>query len=321
MITSALPESSTDLLHWVRRLATQTPQLTDLTAPQLEHLAQAVVWTTLRDELKRLSDLARIDYPSERRLFLENAGPTGSPATRMAYERSLNRLEAWCLTKGLSVPELKPRDADDFLYSLRAEARAPASVRLEAAGAGSFFSFLERRHDFITNPFRGSRARPANIPVRDPVVPDARLVALIIEAAGPELRAILTVLSRRGLRVGALPTMVIWQSRFVARSKGKKISGTLPPEVMEAVRQARLDERRPFAGHTARRLSDRVRRHCWRLHQSGRLPRTYSAHDLRHFYAVTEYTARPDLYRLKVLLGHSGIGVTERYLRSLRIHD
>lgn len=315
------PQLPSDLLAWIRRLAFGSPQLADLSAPQLEQLAQVVVWSNLRDELKRLADLNRIDYPREKELFLQNAGRSGSAATRRAYTRALDTLEAWCRTRGLTVPEMKPRDADEFLYAQRARTRAGASIRLDAAGAGAFFSFLERRHDFLTNPFRGSRARPPRTPSRVPGVPSSAEVEVLIQAARPELRAVLVCLSSRGLRVGALPTLVLRGSRFSGHSKGKAIAGSLPAEALEAIAGAGLNPRRPFAGVTAKLLACRVRYHCRSVHRAGLVSETFSSHDFRHFFAVTEYHRDKDLYRLRVLLGHWDICVTERYLRSIQVLD
>lgn len=318
MNTTVAP-SSPDLHFWIRRLASEAPALADLTSDQLAALAHSVVWSNLRDDLKRRSDLARIDQRSERDLFLAQASPTGSEATLRAYSASLDRLETWCRFRGIAVVEMGPRDADAFLQSLRTGTRAPASVRLDAAGAGSFFSFLERRHEAVTNPFRGTRSRPANLAVRPLMVPSEAEVAAMTSAADPGLRAVLVCLATRGLRVGALPTLVVRGTRFSGRSKGKVVAGRLPPLAVEAVAQAGLCPRRPFALWPARLLSGRIKALSLRLVRRGILTEAYSAHDFRHFFAVTQYTAHPDLHRLKVLLGHSGIAVTERYLQSLAV--
>jgi hypothetical protein len=42
-----------------------------------------------------------------------------------------------------------------------------------------------------------------------------------------------------------------------------------------------------------------------------------SCHDFRHFYAVTEYQKDRDIHRVKDLLHHSSIEITDNYLRSL----
>jgi site-specific recombinase XerD len=93
----------------------------------------------------------------------------------------------------------------------------------------------------------------------------------------------------------------------------------MPERVLEAFETAGLDRRRPFADQTSRLLADRVRRHAWRLAQRRVISAVYSAHDYRHYFAVTQYRDGRDLYSLKELLGHSDIHTTERYLRALGI--
>ena len=45
----------------------------------------------------------------------------------------------------------------------------------------------------------------------------------------------------------------------------------------------------------------------------------YSAHDFRHYFAVSEYLKDKDIYKLSKLLDHSNISVTEGYLKGLKI--
>lgn len=311
--------SQDEVLALARRLAFDSPQLTDLTPAQLEHIAQVVVVVNLRDELKRLADLARIDYEKERNAFLLNASRTGSWSTIRAYVYGLCRLEDWVGRHGLAVLELTPRQADNYIYGLRALGRAPASIRLDTAAASAFFSFLERRFDFVRNPFRGSRARPAPRPVREPVIPTEAELMTLINAAESSLRAAIVCMSSRGFRVGALPTLVIEKGEFSGWSKGKGIWGKMPAEALESIEACGLNPRRPFADFSSRVLSHRVRYLARTLAERGAVREAFSAHDLRHYFAVNEYLNHRDLYRLKVLLGHYDVSVTERYLRTIRV--
>ena len=121
----------------------------------------------------------------------------------------------------------------------------------------------------------------------------------------------------RGLRIGALPTLSIRGGRFTARSKGKDISGELPAEALAAIRVAGLDGRRPFAETTETKLADAIRKRTAKLTTTGAITASYSAHDFRHLYAVTEYRKDRDIYRVSKLLGHASIQVMETYLRGL----
>jgi len=212
---------------------------------------------------------------------------------------------------------LKAKDADDFAYTLSAEGRSPSSVRLDLASASSFFTFLERRFEAIRNPFRGTKARPAPKDVKKAVYPSLDEAMTILDALAPDVRAATAVLIYRGLRVGALPSLTIRGGRFSGRSKGKDISGEMPTQAITAIRGAGLSLSRPFEGTTETKLADGIRRKTAILEAEGKINATYSAHDFRHLYAVTEYRKNKDIYRLSKLLGHASIQVTERYLRGL----
>lgn len=317
-ITSLAPPS-TPLDDLIRRLARHSPQLEDLSPSELENLGRLVLINNLVDDLRSRVALSRIDCVTEMRNFLATASPTGSWQTARAYSRSLEQLDRWAFHQGLELLNLGPRQADDYIYSLRLAGRSPGSIRLDIAGPSAFFTYLERRYDVVSNPFRGTKARPPYRASRLLAVPSAPEVDVIVASAGPELRAALLCMSQRGLRVGALPSLVFHGPYFSGISKGKIIEGRVPPSVIEAMREARLRSTRPFHQQTARYLGDRVRRHIERLASRGEVQAVYSAHDLRHFYAVTHYQAHQDIYRLKELLGHSDLRNTERYLRSLKV--
>ena len=318
-MTIASDPTSATIFDLAQRLAFESPRLADLTVDQLDQIAQAVIQTNLRDDLQRLAALARIDGEAEMKNFLTNASRTGSWATIEIYAYGLSILERWTERKGLPLLPLSPRQADDYIYWLRAEGKAPATIRILVAAAGAFFSYLERRFEVVRNPFRGTRAKPAHRPVRDLVVPTSEERDLLLTRAAGDLRAALVFMSAQGFRVGALPTLVITDGRFTGRSKGRDIAGTLSPAVLQSLEVAGLDRHRPFAGYTAERLSDRVLRLSGRLFHQGLVRHPFSAHDLRHFFAVSTYRASPDLYRLKGLLGHSSVATTEKYLRSLPV--
>lgn len=296
-----------------RRIAFQAPALADLTPEQLEQVARAVVLGKLTEDLKKQATLARIDYPAERKTFLDQAGKVKSPHTARAYASALDRLEAWGNKAGVSILEMKAREADDFAYSLQTEGRAAASIRRDLAAASSFFTFLERRYDEIRNPFRGSKARPEKRAKKETEVPTAGELKKILGTLDPALKAAALCMAARGLRVGALPSLTIREGRFTARSKGKDISGELPREVLEALEAAGLDSRRPFACYSETKIADRFR------YYAGKAGFPFSVHDLRHYYAVKEYQKDRDLYRLKTLLGHASVQVTENYLKSLKL--
>lgn len=319
-MTTTLPSPSEALAAAVQRISWESPDLADLNQDQLDSLANAVVTTKLIEALRRLADLERLNWAAEKDLFLRTVSPTGSPATVRAYRDGLARLESWCGFQNLNPAALGPGQADDYLYFLRSQDRSPASVRLDAAAASSFYSFLARRHAAVVNPFRGSRARPS-VSWSHPGVPSPADLAVLLYYATPVLTAVLCVLAGRGLRVGALPTLKVRGTRFWGTSKGRPIRGSFPPAIPSVLEAAGLDPERPFAPWTAKQLGHLVRRHSKRLFDRGLVGAVSSAHDFRHYFAVAEYRRNPDLYRLEKLLGHTSVATTEKYLRSLEVLD
>jgi site-specific recombinase XerC len=281
------------------RIAREAPTLADLNADQLEQIARLVMTQRLTQELNAAASIAGIDYRAERETFLNNAGSTNSKHTRRGYAAALARLESYAERAHLSPLELTPARADDFIYSLKGEAAA-ASIRRDVAACSSFFTWLERRHEGIKNPFRGTKARPALKNKKALAIPKNTAEVKKIIAALPAFEAAaVSVMAFRGLRIGGLPGMEITGDRFKARSKGKDISGELPGNALTAIKAANApDKRRPFAGIAEDALARRIEYHINKLFQAGKIGAAYSCHDFRHFYAVTEYRKDKDIKRV-----------------------
>lgn len=299
------------------RIVKEAPKLENLSPEQLDHITRIVIVEGLKDELKREVNNARINYPEEKETFLQHASRTKSEHTRRAYTTALNKLEEWTAKKGMSILEMRLKDADDFIYAVSAEGRASSSTRLIIAGASSFFSFLERRHEHIRNPFRGSKARPIKKAVKTLSIPTEEEIHTIIDSLNGVMKIAVIIMSGRGLRVGALPGLTIWGNRFTSTSKGKEITGELSRDLIKAVHISALDNKQPFKGLTETQIADAFRYVTRKLYRAGKLSGVYSVHDLRHAYAVREYERDKDIYRLKCLLNHASISVTENYLKGL----
>jgi site-specific recombinase XerD len=79
-----------------------------------------------------------------------------------------------------------------------------------------------------------------------------------------------------------------------------------------------LDKNTPFSSLTTNALKLRIYRATMKLQKQGKIKSAYSAHDFRHFYAISEYQKDKDIYKLSKLLDHSNIAITESYLKSLK---
>jgi integrase len=100
-------------------------------------------------------------------------------------------------------------------------------------------------------------------------------------------------------------------------TQGKRRIGAMPHEARKAIERAGLPLRGPFSNRTAQTVKDTFRVLAKRLRVAGKLQAVYSAHDLRHAFAMRLYEQTRDIYRVRQALGHASVSVTEGYLRSL----
>jgi site-specific recombinase XerD len=306
------------------RIKQEAPTLASLNPDQLEQIARLVMTQRLTAELNTAVDLAGIDYEKEKAVFLDNAGQ--SEHTRRGYRAAIARLETWAARHNIKPLELKPSQADDFIYSLRneksektGEANSSATVRVTAAAVSSFYTFMHRRHASIDNPFRGSKARPKEKAVRGLAVPSGKEVKAMLKELPPMEAAAVSVMAELGLRAGALPSLEKRGGRYKATSKGKEFFVDLAPDMIKRMAAAGLDVKKPFAGKTANSIELSVAYHIKKLFQAGKIAAAYSCHDFRHFAAAREYAKDKDIKRVRDFLNHSSISITERYLRSIGV--
>lgn len=297
----------------IHRLANESPTLSDLSQEQLEAIAKAVIIDDLKAEMSKAVSLAKIPYEDLRTEYLRRAEKR-SINTGNAYRRAILALESFCTRKGIKVLEMKCRDADAFINGLEGSA---STVRLRVAGCSAFFTYLDRETEGrVTNPFRGSKQRPRKESAT-PSVPSQEDLNKILPRLKPAMQAAVTCMIENGFRVGALPTLTIRGGRFTGVSKGKKIDGILSEEAIKVIKEASLDTHRPFSVITEENIRNAFRYVTQRMKREGALTEAYSVHDLRHYFAIREYSKDKDIYRLKEALNHASIGVTESYLRGI----
>jgi site-specific recombinase XerD len=298
------------------KIAKESPELNDLNPEQLNQIAKLVITQKLTNELNDKSKIANINYKIEKGLFIMQASKSGSENTQALYRKALRVLEDYTKKNDINIFQMTFAQADDFIYSLKG---APNSKRMTIAGISSFYSYLERRYSVIKNPIRGTKARPGAKAVKDIEIPDdIELMTILNELPELEKMAVY-IMAYRGLRIGALNKLKVWGSRYQSYSKGKSIYGEFPIEVIVNIKSSDLNNRTPFETLTTNALKLRIYRQTLRLQREGKIKAAYSAHDFRHYFAITEYQKDKDIYKLSKLLDHSNISITETYLKSLKI--
>ena len=319
------------------------------TAPTFEELdknsQKSVIQIAMVDNLKKdlqfKAKIAKLNYEEIKTTFLANLN---SVHTKDAYSRALARLEACLKITGKTFAELSTLEADQFIRSsfllkpmdngvinMGVEDRAPAAIRRDASAISAFYSFVERvTNHSIMNPLRGTRALPKKTAKKALVIPTESDVVAILNSKlmSRELRAAFAVMTLRGLRVGGLPNLVIdYEAHtFSTISKSKEYRGTFNDAIQISGCKSVLEyfkvfkgKKMPFAELSDTKLKMQIAYWMAKMNKRGLITSTFSAHDFRHFYASHYYKANKDIYRLKTLLNHGSIAVTETYLKALNV--
>jgi site-specific recombinase XerD len=297
------------------KIANEAPELKDLNKEQLEQIAKIVITQRLTNELNEKANIANIDYKTEKAIFLMQVGHCGSDYTQIAYLRALGKLERFTKRNNLNILQLSYGQADDFIYSLDG---SPNSKRLTIAAISSFYSYLERRNASIKNPIRGTKARPQSKTVKEVEIPDDDEMGIILTNIPDLEKMAIYIMAYRGLRVGALNKLKIWGTHYQSFSKGKGIEGELSAEILLNIKSTEFFNKTPFSAMSTNAIKLRVYRATMKLYERGLIKSPYSAHDFRHYYAVSEYKRDKDIYKLSKLLDHSNIAITQTYLKSLK---
>ncbi|GHU12497.1 hypothetical protein FACS1894161_0860 [Spirochaetia bacterium] len=178
---------------------------------------------------------------------------------------------------------------------------------------------MERRYSVIKNPIRGTKARPGVKTVKEIEIPnDIEMFTILNELPELEKMAVY-IMAYRGLRVGALNKLKVWGVKYQSYSKGKNIYGEFPIEVIANIKSSELNNKTPFETLTTNALKLRIYRQTLKLQKQGKINAAYSAHDFRHYFAVSEYHKDKDIYKLSKMLDHTNISITENYLKTLKI--
>lgn len=280
-------------------------------------------------------------YDVWKQAFLEGLQ---SKHTRTAYEDAIARLEAFCASKGLHPTSIKRVDAELFLQSSycrntkdNKRERAPNCLRITLAGLSSFYGQLAIMSDGrISNPFLKMTAKPKKAYAKDKEVPSKDELDAILANTSGVVRCAIAFMAFRGFRIGALPNLVLStrddKTIFTTFTKGEEQRGEIPLELMTYI--GNLSRKKPFEGMNEQLLQRRVQAALDKLARAGIIAghkttrvvnrkkqdiivSNYSCHSFRHYFACTTYKQDKDIERLRALLNHSTLDITQVYLRSL----
>jgi len=297
-------------------LAVENPSIERLDREQIKVIANGYLFDELKNQLRNRVDIEKIDIEKKINTYLERHDKR-SLATGKTYRNALNELKEWALREGIHILEMKYKDADTFISSLNGSS---STIRTKISACSSFFSFLEREtNNKITNPFRGTKIRPAK-KTKIPIVPSIEEVDIIANMLDKYNKIAVYMMLDCGLRVGSLQSLTLIQKRYTAVSKGKRITGKVSDRVIQMMKEYGVSTSNPFGSVGEDTIRNAFKYAVSKLFKAGMIKSKYSVHDLRHLFAITEYKKDKDIYRLKTLLNHSTIAITESYLKGLDIY-
>jgi integrase len=116
--------------------------------------------------------------------------------------------------------------------------------------------------------------------------------------------------------------MTVYRSgRFSTITKGKQFTGRFDEYEMRLIRENfgnTTGDNMAFAEMTSGRMRSLFLYYTGCMRDLGLIREPYSLHDLRHYFAATEYRKNKDIFELSNKLNHAGIAVTGAYLTTLK---
>jgi len=308
----------------------------DKLPPDLQdRIKQYAVIDILKDEAKAGIQANRIDIEQYIALWLKSK----SDRTKQTYRTAIADFFKWLDMNGIPHPLLiKAEHVDRYIEELKTNLKSN-SVRLKACGVASFYSTMKRYGHIAENPFHR-----ATLPKKEykkaiktdqsktiPVMTDKEY-SIILKAidknskrkgnhisemnssiAAARLLPAVRVMAEYGLRVGAIPTIERRGNYFTYTTKGgKSFTQDIKPHTLP-------DGKTPFKGYPIISIQKAFKRITDKLTEQGAIQYAYTCHDLRHYFAVRFYRETKDIVKLKGLMGHASLNITDIYLQSIGI--
>lgn len=258
-----------------------------------------------------------------------------SPTTRVSYRYDLKLFTAFLTTRNIGgLTRVRPLHVREFLQSLRADKKSPATVARKLAAVKGLFRFLEGQQTITKSPtaFIESPRLWHRLPQTLHLEEVERILGSI-QAEGLGLRdlAMLELLYGAGLRVSELVSLDLDSCNIEAgfvrclgkgnRERivplGRQAAGALARYLkMERPRliTTRMQEQALFVNRRGGRLT---RQRVWQVlrdyAKAGLIKKSVSPHTLRHSFATHLLEGGADLRIVQELLGHASISTTQRY--------
>ncbi len=257
--------------------------------------------------------------------------PRVTKKTAASYHSRITMFVDWCETKGVvTTNEVTFKLMAEYVRTRSAKVKA-RTVNRDLMPVRRMFAFGKREGLIASNPFRGEdfeelklrepQPNPSAITLSPDQVDEVVRVAKALLAPGHA--SLIALVAGSGIRIDEARHLDAVNVEVVGNEQGVLVvtpkEGWQPKNyrcrrvpVSKATREAALEFVKTKGSV---RLDDKA---TWEAIRKVRehlgLPR-FSIHDLRRAWASALHARGMPLKRVSVLLGHSGIAVTERYIR------
>jgi site-specific recombinase XerD len=302
--------------------------LQNLSDKQLSQFLDVVKQFTLvqrkSNALSNEVDKQRIDITHEIKRFIKQCSKSKSIRTRQIYEYSINTFIDYLSITNNDILHATTIDADNYINYLNGEHLSSNTIRSRIAGIRCLYTYLSRHYECIKNIFVGVKL-PKRINAKLTLIPSKREMKSIIDyiaKSNAKLSCIVELISLTGLRCGAFANMTVYRNgTFSTITKGKQFVNKFDKHCMTLIRNTFgtiKHETCVFNEITTNNIKRLFMYYMKQMYDKQMIDDAYSLHDLRHYYATNEYKANHDIVKLSQQLNHSDIGVTGRYLTTLR---
>jgi integrase/recombinase XerD len=219
---------------------------------------------------------------------------------------------------------LGPEDIRTYqIYLTNERKMAPSSIHL-AVGALRFLYKVTLKKQWTFAEIIPLPKKPKKLPI---VLSPEEVVHFLACVASRKHRVILTICYAAGLRISEAvnlkPTAIDSRRMVVRIENGKNQKDRyvmLSPTLLQILRGYWREERPKVwlfpGGHPGQPIRrSAVETACQEAHRLAGLSKPVTPHSLRHAFAVHLLESGTDVRTIQLLLGHSSLGTTARYLR------
>jgi site-specific recombinase XerD len=255
--------------------------------------------------------LSKIDLNRELEIWLGNLT---SENTVKIYRRRATKFLKWCDAGGIIPFMIEGKQAREFQNWLKATGASNSVIRSTISACRSLFDRVLESHNLARrNVFKIKDLLPPNKREHALFVPNQAEIDRILgfTKKNPEVYTAIKLMRKHGLRIGAFEKMRVAGNKAVTITKGKEMSYIFDDEDVSLWRTC------PLNGFTAKKLGERVNYAFKKAFHKGVVRHRYSAHKLRHFFALDKKKSGSDIYEISKALGHRHLSTTAIYLDAL----